>query len=428
MENSLELKVFRKITKNLIPFLFLLYVVAHLDRINVSFAALQMSKELKFSDAVYGLGAGIFFLGYFLFEVPSNLILERVGARIWISRIMVTWGLISSSMMFVHNPFSFYLLRFLLGVAEAGFFPGIILYLTYWFPSAQRAKSVALFMTAAPFAGVIGGPLSGLLLSLHGLAGLRGWQLLFLVEGLPAIILGLMVLLYLPNSPARARWLKPEEQTWLNQRLRLDQGVHGHKSHYTLLEIFRKGDVWLLSLIYLTLALGVNGSSLWIPQIIKSLSGVNNLQVGLLSAIPSLTAAIGMVWNGTHSDRTGERRWHIAVPIFIAAFGFVLATFKSVPVLAFLGLCVCGLGIGATYGPFWSLSTTLLGRTAAAGGIASIAAIGSLGGFLGPYLIGIVKHITHSFTGGLLLLALFLLIGGCLALLVGKRELTNEVQ
>ena len=305
-----------KATRRLIPFMFVLYVVAYLDRINVGFAALQMRADLGFDDRVYGFGAGIFFVGYFLFEVPSNLVLERVGARLWIARIMVTWGVIASAMMVVRGAQSFYLLRFLLGLAEAGFFPGMILYLTYWFPAAERAHAVARFITATAIAGVVGGPISGALLAMDGLGGLRGWEWLFLAEGLPAVGLGLAVLAYLPDGPASASWLTPEERRSLAARLAPDQAIEAHHAA-TLAGALADRRVWRLAVLYFVLVTGLYGVGLWLPQIVKGLSGLGDVMVGIVSAVPYVAAAAGMVLVGRHSDRTGERRWHVAGPAFV---------------------------------------------------------------------------------------------------------------
>jgi len=322
-----------KAARRLIPFMFVLYVVAYLDRINVGFAALQMRQDLGFDDRVYGLGAGIFFVGYFLFEVPSNLLLERLGARLWIARIMITWGLIASAMMVVRGARSFYLLRFLLGVAEAGFFPGMILYLTYWFPAAERAHAVARFMTATAIAGVVGGPISGALLAMDGLGGLRGWEWLFLAEGLPAVVLGLAVLAYLPDGPASASWLTPEERRSLAARLGPEQVIEAHHAA-TLGAALADRRVWRLAVLYFVLVTGLYGVGLWLPQIVKGLSGLGDVMVGIVSAVPYVAAAAGMVLVGRHSDRTGERRWHVAGPAFVGALGLAFVAYLRSPVAA----------------------------------------------------------------------------------------------
>ena len=417
--------VLKKVTRRLIPFLFILYIVAYLDRVNVGFAQLQMKQALGFSDAAYGFGAGIFFIGYFLFEIPSNLILERVGARLWIARIMIVWGVVAAGMVLVRGPVTFYLLRFLLGIGEAGFFPGIVLYLTYWFPSAERARAISLFMTATALAGVIGGPVSGALLSLNGVAGLAGWQWLFLLEGVPAILLGVVVLFYLTDYPEQAEWLQAEERAWLSERLKSEGERRLPHHSQTLWQALSNVKVWLLSFLYFTIILGFYSISLWLPIIIKGFSGLSDFQVGVVSAIPYLAAAIGMILIGSHSDRTGERRWHVALPAFTGACALALSAYLHLPLLILLSLCLAALGIWGALGPFWTLPSSFLRGSAAAGGIAIINAVGNLGGFIGPYLIGYIKRNTGSFAGGLVVLALFLLIGALLVFII-HREMVIE--
>lgn len=418
-----------KVTRRLIPFMFVLYIVAFLDRVNVGFAALQMNEDLGFSEAVYGLGAGIFFIGYFLFEVPSNLILERVGARVWIARIMVTWGIISMAMFFVQGPTSFYVLRFLLGVAEAGFFPGMILYLTYWFPARERARAVALFMTAVPIAGVIGSPLSGALLTLDGLAGLAGWQILFLVEGLPAVILGFVVLFYLPNGPNDARWLEPEERGWLREALERENRIKADHGRYTVRQALTNGKVWLLCAVYFGIVTSLYGVSLWLPLIIEDFSGLGDFAVGLLAAIPYVAAAAGMVVFARRSDATGERRWHVAVAAFIGTAGLILTGLvDAVPALEMAALALAALGIYGTLGTFWSLPTAFLSGTAAAAGIALVNSFGNLGGFVGPFVVGYLTETTGSFYTGLLFLATLVLAAGLLTLAVRHERSLEEAK
>jgi ACS family tartrate transporter-like MFS transporter len=400
---SLEARTLRRVWWRLIPFLALLYFVAYLDRVNVGFAALQMNTALKLSASVYGFGAGIFFIGYFLFEVPSNLMLQRFGARLWIARIVFLWGLVSTAMMFARGPLSFYALRFLLGAAEAGFFPGIIFYLTHWFPARYRAKAVAQFATASMLAFIVGAPLSGALLSLRGVAGLDGWQWLFLMEGVPAALLGFVVLTYLTDRPEQADWLAPDEQRWLIETLRIEAGpAEGHGS-------LRAGlvnpAVWRLSAIYFLLVVGAYGFNLWLPQIVKGLSGASDLRVGLLTAVPYVVTAFVMVAIAAHSDRSGERRWHVAGAGFAASLGFVLAASLGNPRLAFLALILAAMGCFGSTPPFWTLPTSMLRGTAAAAGIALINSVGNLGGFVGPYLVGWLKDATGGFESGLLLLS-----------------------
>jgi MFS transporter, ACS family, tartrate transporter len=409
-----------KLTKRLIPFMFLLYIVAYLDRINVGYAALQLNKALKFDPAEFGL-AGIFFIGYFLFEVPSNLIMQRTGARIWIARILVTWGIISSAMMFVNGKPMFYILRFLLGIAEAGFFPGMILYLTYWFPAEARGRAVARFMTATAIAGVIGGPLSGLLLKMNGVAGLAGWQWLFLIEGIPAVLLGFVTLVYLPDSPKHASWLTTEEKDWIVSRLQQEREQARHQAHHTLREALSSGRVWTLAFIYFSVIMSFYGISFWLPQIVKSYSGLSDVQVGFVSAIPYIAASIAMVILGRSSDRMRERRFHVGISAMAGAAGLTAAAFLKVPGAELAALSLAAVGIWGTLGPFWAMSSEILSGTAAAAGIALINSVGNLGGFLGPYLIGLVRKQTDSFALALLTLAIFPFIGSLVVLIAGRR-------
>ncbi len=408
--------VVQRMTWRLVPFLFLLYIVAYLDRINVGFAALQMQQQLAFTDAVYGLGAGMFFAGYFCFQVPSNLVLERVGARRWIGLLMMVWGMISASMVLVSGPRSFYALRFLLGAAEAGFFPGVIFYLKNWFPARARARTVARFMTAAPLSGVLGGPISGALLGLHLKAGLAGWQWMFLMEGIPAVLLGAVVLVYLVDRPAEAQWLSGEERDWLLGALRRERDeVPPSLRTFSAL---RSGRIWMLALVYFGLNTVSYGVSLWLPKMIKSLSGVNNFTVGVLSAIPYVAAALAMVAMGLHSDRSGERRWHTAAPAFAGAMALSAAAYSTSVGPAILLISVAVLGVFSMMGPFWAMPTSLLSGTAAAAGIAVINSIGNLGGFVGPYVIGLVRTSTGQFKGGLLLVSGALAVSGAVVLRV----------
>jgi len=416
-----EAVLYSKLTRRLIPFMFLLYIVSYLDRINVGFAALQLNAALNFDPAVFGFGAGIFFIGYFIFEIPSNLIMQRVGARVWIARILVTWGVISSAMMFVRGPLTFYILRFLLGLAEAGFFPGMILYLTYWFPAEARGRAVARFMTATAMAGVIGGPVSGLLLKMNGISGLAGWQWLFLVEGLPAVVLGFVTLIYLPNDPKGAAWLSAEEKEWIEAKLAAEHQHVLQHGHVSLGGAISSGRVWTLSFIYFSVIISFYGISLWLPQIVQSFSGMTDLMVGFTSAIPYLAAAIGMVIIGRSSDNSGERPKHVAASALVGAAGLMAAAFLKAPVAELAALAVAAVGIWGTLGPFWAMSSRILAGTAAAAGIALINSIGNLGGFAGPYLIGLVRSRTNSFTGALIALAVFPLVGALVTLLSNSR-------
>jgi MFS transporter, ACS family, tartrate transporter len=406
-------RVVAKVRRRLIPFLFLLYIVAYLDRINVGFAALQMNASLGFSATVYGLGAGIFFLSYTLFEIPSNVILARIGARLWIARIMISWGLVSSAMMFVRTAPAFYALRFLLGAAEAGFFPGIIFYLTLWFPGRERARTVAAFMTAVLMAGVVGGPLSGALLSLHGVGGLAGWQWLFLLEGLPAVVLGVVVLRVLDERPRDAAWLTDSERDALVGCLRDDQA---QRRVETTSGALRNRRTWLIAVIHVVIPVTLYGIGFWMPQMLKTASGAGNVVVGLLSAIPYAAGAIAMVVVGRHSDRTGERRWHFAVPAAVCAAALVASTLSSGAVWTVATLTVAMAGLASMFGPFWALATSEVAGVGAAASIALINSVGNTGGFFGPYLLGAINDATHSFAAGLFAIAAILVVGGGLAL------------
>jgi ACS family tartrate transporter-like MFS transporter len=397
-----------RVSRRLIPFLFLLYILNFLDRVNVGFAALEMNRDLGFGPAVYGLGAGIFFIGYCLFEVPSNLVLYRTGARLWIARIMVTWGLAASAMMLVHTPWSFYLLRFLLGVAEAGFFPGIIFYLTYWYPARERARAYAWFLAAIPMCGVIGGPLSGALLGLDGWLGLRGWQWLFLLEGLPSVLVGVAVLWLLPDRPRDARWLPPAERVWLEERLELERSDRVSSHGASLRRALADPVVWWLGLSYFLLVVALYGFALWLPQLVKAAGDFSNFEVGVITAIPYAVAAVGMILVGRSSDRTGERHLHLALPALAGAMGFLAVTRSGTTGLLIAALSLTAFGVLGWLGPFWALPTAFLREQGAAGGIALINSMGAVGGFVGPYLIGKVKEQTGDFAPGLLLLAVCL--------------------
>ena len=418
--DEIDAAVVRKLTLRLVPFLFLLYIVAYLDRINVGFAALQMRQQLSFTDAVYGLGAGMFFAGYFFFQVPSNLALQRVGARRWIALLIMLWGVISASMIMVSGPHSFYALRFLLGAAEAGFFPGVILYLKNWFPARARARTVARFMTAAPLSGVVGGPLSGALLGLHLAGGLAGWQWMFLLEGIPAVLLGGVALVYLVDRPEEARWLSQEERVWLVETLRHERAEVAEDAG--VFAALRSGPIWMLATVYFGLNTVSYGVSLWLPTLIRSLSGVSNFTVGVLSAIPYVAAAVAMVAVGLHSDRSGERRWHTAVPAFAGAVALIGAAYSTAVGPAVLAISGAVLGVFCMMGPFWAMPTSLLSVTAAAAGIAFINSVGNLGGFVGPYVIGLVRTSTGQFKGGLLLVGAALAASGMIALMVKSRR------
>ena len=406
MTEPVEARAIARVRRRLIPFLALLYFVAYLDRFNVGFAALQMNEALGFSGSVYGFGAGIFFVGYFLFQVPSNLALSRVGARVWLARIAIVWGLVSMAMMFVTGPRSFYAMRFLFGAAEAGFYPGVIYYFTYWFPASERARAVAQFSTASMAAGIIGGPVSGLLLSLGGRGGLAGWQWLFLVEGLPAIVLGVFALWYLTDRPDDARWLPPDEKAWLVETLRRERGqsplAHASALRTGLLEPM----VWRLAAAMFFIVTTAYGFSFFLPQIVRRLSGGSDVVVGLLTAIPFAAAAIAMVTVAAHSDRAGERRRHLATSAVVAAVALCASTFSGSPGLTLFALSIAAMGIYSFTPVFWSMPTAFLRGDAAAAGIALINATGNLGGFFGPYVMGWYQDLSGDFLNGLRVMSL----------------------
>ncbi len=409
-----------KARRRLLPFLFLLYVVSYLDRINVGFAALQMNAALGFSSVTYSLGAGVFFLSYTLLEVPSNVMLARVGARLWIARIMISWGIVSASMMFVRSATAFYVLRFALGAAEAGFFPGIIYCLTRWFPRRERARAIAGFMTAVVVAGIVGGPVSGALLSLNGAGGLAGWQWLFLVEGAPAILLGVLVLRLLPEQPSDARWLTRDEQEALTARLVEDAAaastVHSIRGAMT------SGRVWVLAAVYFTIPVALYAMGFWLPQIVRSASGGSDFSTGLLSAIPYAVAAVGMVIIGGNSDRTGERRWHIAMSAVAGGVGFALTGLVHGTAPSIAALSIAMLGLASMLGPFWAFATSFLGGIGAAAGIALVNSVGNIGGFVGPNIVGYVQQTSHSFSGSLLVIGGILALGGLLVLTLNAEK------
>ena len=413
--------LYRRISRRLIPYMFVLYIAAYVDRVNVGFAAMDIQRQLHFSNTVYGTGAGIFFFGYALCDLPSTLLLRRVGTRLWIARIMISWGFISAAMVFMATPHSFYLMRLLLGVAEAGFVPGMLLYLTFWFPSHERARAVALFMTATSLAGVVGSPLASALLKLDGVHGLSGWQWLFLMEGVPTILLGISVLFILKDSPDKVSWLSPAEKLWLQRELQQDRARYGATVHHHLLDAFRMPAVWLLAGVYIVIQIGVYIVNLWMPLILSSLShtGAAAASASLIarySTLPYLLAAIFTVVIGRASDIANERRWHLAGCLTLAAAGFVWAARAgSIPV-ALVAMSLVAIGLWSTMGPFWALTTRMVGGAAAAGAVATITTIGGFGGFLGPYLTGLLRDLTHSFAGGLFSIGALALCAALLAL------------
>jgi len=415
--------VLSRVTRRLIPFAFICYVVAYIDRVNIGFAARELQHDLGLSATQYGLGAGLFFLGYCVFEIPSNLILERVGARVWIARIMIVWGLVSMATMFIYDVTSFMAARIILGIAEAGFFPGMVLYVTYWIPANERARVNALFMTAAPVSVIVGAPVSEALLSMHGLWGLRGWQWLFLLEGVPAVILGVMALKILTDRPEKADWLKPEEREWLAATMTAERAARSETGHASVGRSLRSGRVWLLSIVYLLNASVTYGIFLWLPRMLQDTAGPG-VSVGLLTALPFVAALIAMVLIGRHSDKTGERKLHVAACAITAAIGLFLAVaFRNHLYWLVLAFTICQIGQRSVMSVFWTMPPMLLAGTGAAGGIALINAIGNLGGFFGPNVMGSLFDLTGGYSGGLLVLAGGLIVE---AILVVNLKLPKE--
>jgi len=427
---ELESRVYRKVTWHIIPFLFLCYVFAFVDRVNVGFAKLQMQQDLGISDAVYGAAAGIFFIGYFFFEIPCNIALEKVGARYWLGPIIVVWGLVSASTMFVKSALGFYTVRFVLGVVESGFFPGVILYLTFWYTRRHRAKMVALFMTAIPLSGLIGGPISGGLLNkMSSVGGLRGWQWLFLLEGIPSIVAGFATLYFLPNGPKSAKWLSPEERTLVASQLEEEDAAKraGHGRH-SLGDAFRSGRVWALCFVYFGFVMGNYGLSFFLPQMLKDTISKDPFTIGLLTMIPWTAAAIAMVAVGHHSDKTGERCWHVAIPGLIGAIAFSISAIPGISGAAGLAaLTVATAGIAAAYTTFWALPSMFITGTAASAGIAWINSVGNLGGYVSPALVGKIRDATHSMTLALLMLSSACVVSVILTIVFFRRQRERSV-
>ena len=404
-----EARVYRRVTRRLIPFLFLCYIFAYVDRVNVGFAKLQMQQDLRLSDAAYGLAAGMFFIGYFFFEVPCNMLMQRIGAKYWLGPIMIVWGLVSASTMLVKTSGEFYLVRFVLGLVESGFFPGVIFYLTFWYSSTRRAKMVASFMTAVPLSGAIGGPISGWLLDhFSSTGGLRGWQWLYVIEAVPSILAGIATAFFLQNGPEKAKWLDADEKALLTARLAEDESRKrtAPRSHVTLADAFRSPRTWLLCFIYFGFVMGNYGISFWLPQIVKETLATDPFRIGLLTTVPWGLAAIAMVLVGHHSDRTGERRWHIAVAGILSAAAFSVSAVPGISgVLGFAALTVATAAVACAYSTFWALPTAFLSGAAASAGIAWINSVGNLAGYLSPFMVGKIRDATHHMAPALLVIA-----------------------
>jgi ACS family tartrate transporter-like MFS transporter len=420
MSDALETTTMRKVSLRVLPLLFVLYIAAFLDRTNVGLASLQMNRDLGLSAAAYGFGAGVFFIGYGLFEVPSNLLLARVGARRWIARIAITWGVLACAMLFVRGATSFYILRFLLGAAEAGCFPGIVFYLSQWFPERQRASAMSRFMVSIPLSGVIGGPLGGALLSLHGFHGLAGWQWLFLVEGIPSILLGIAVLFFLTDRPEEAQWLAPMEREWLTGRLESERLARVGVSEASVFKALTSGMVWWLAALYFLAIAAELGPVFFGPVLVKDALHIGSTGVGLVIGAIGLAGVAGMLLNGAHSDRTEERIAHAAIPMLLMTVGFAMSALAHQGVLIVLGLVLISIGVNAFLPVFWCVPSTLLTGSAAAGGIALINSIGNLGGFFAPNILGFGKVATGSYTNGLLLLGGLALVAGLMMIPVRR--------
>jgi D-galactonate transporter len=422
---SAQDSLYRRIAWRILPILLICYIVAYVDRINVGFAKLQMIGDLKFSEGVYGFGAGIFFLGYFLFEVPSNLILHKVGARVWICRVLVTWGIISGCTALVHTPFEFYAMRFLLGVAESGFFPGMILYLTYWFPSHRRARVVAILLTGSAISGIVGGPISGFILRYFaGVLGVAGWQWLFVLEAIPAVVLGVVVLCSFDDRVADAKWLTAEDKAVVVAEISEEAST---KTHHTTLSVFTSARIWLMGTIYFGIEMGSYAIGFWLPTMIRQTGVKDSFDIGLRTMVPYSVALVSMIWVGRHSDKTRERRWHVAVPCIVAAVGFALCTLgNGNPLLVMLGMNLAVAGVVTAVPMFWALPTSFLGGTAAAAGIALVNCTGNLGGFFSPAIVGHLKTMTGTLNSGLYLVAGCMLAAAILIIALVPAKLVNR--
>lgn len=411
--SSVERSAIRKIKFRIIPLVLILYVVSYLDRVNLGYASLEMNSDLGITSAQFGLAAGIFFIGYFLFEVPSNMIMHKIGARIWISRILISWGIVAMATALAQNVLHLYILRFLLGIAEAGFFPGILLYLTYWFPARERARAVGMFMVALPVSYIIGGPISGLILDYVHWFGISGWRWLFILEGFPAVILGIITLLILPNRPNNANWLTAEEKKWVTGELEREHKEKVGKRRFSTKQAIFNGRVWLLAFVYFCIVIALYGVGFFIPQIVENLSGsLSNTTIGFITAIPYVVGGIVMVWWSRNSDKTLERRYHTALPLILCAVSLAtLGYLTNYMVLSIAVLTIVILATFSFFGPFWSLPSLFLSEASAAVGIATINSLGNLGGFAGPYAIGAVNEATGSIYSGLYIIVAVLVVG-----------------
>jgi MFS transporter, ACS family, tartrate transporter len=419
--SALEKTTLRRVSFRLLPFLMLAYLVCYIDRVNAGFAALQMNQDIGLSGTIFGVGGGIFFVGYFLFEVPSNLALEKFGARTWICRIMITWGLVSAGMAAVVGPNSFIAVRFLLGVAEAGFFPGVILYLTYWFPAEQRARIIGIFMVAIPVSGFIGSPISGALLGLNGMLGLRGWQWVFILEAAPAVLLGLVCLAWLTDRPAHAGWLTDEQRSWLAGKLAQEARQTKRVAHGSVWRVVRNRTVLALAIVYAGGATASSGLGLWQPQFIKSF-GLTNAEVGWVNALPYAFSAVAMIWWGRRSDQHNERLWHTAIPLGLSGLALALCIPFPMLVPTVILLCVCVVCTSVTRGPFWALASEYLSAPSAAAGIAMVNALGTGFGFVCNSMMGAIYDATHSYPMAMLPIVGFVALATVVLLVLGQPK------
>jgi ACS family tartrate transporter-like MFS transporter len=429
LNEEAEKAIINKVSWRLVPFLVLSYLLCYIDRVNLSFAALTMNQELGFTATMFGWGAGIMFIGYFIFEVPSNIALQKFGARVWIARIMITWGIISAAMAMVGGNVSFLVTRFLLGAAEAGFFPGVIFYMTFWFPAKYRGVIISRFMFSQPIALMIGSALSGWILGWDGMLGMAGWKWLFISEGIPSVLCGIFTFFYLTDTPAQATWLEPSERQWLQAEIAAEHAKVESVRKYSLLESLCNVRVILLGIVYVCIVIGIYGVNMWLPQIVKGFGNLASGQIGLITAIPFVAAAIGMLWIGVSSDKHQERKWHMTISIVMAGVGLLASAFYSgSPILTIVFLSISSIGLYGCMPIFWTIPSTFLTGTAAAAGIALINSIGNLGGFAGPFAVGWIKDYTGNFASGLVFLGVSVLIGAALGYVICvKAEKTVDL-
>lgn len=425
MKSEIHERTMSKVSRHLIPFMILMFLINFLDRVNIGFAALDMNKDLGLSPSDYGLAAGILFIGYVAFEIPSNLILQRVGARVWLARIMITWGVLATSMAFVFNTYSLFTVRALIGVAEAGFFPGLVFYMMRWFPAEERARAITIFMLGNPISVMIGGPMSTAILQYaHNFGGFSGWQWLFIIEGIPAVIIGIVTLFWMTEHPRDAKWLEADERQWLTEKIAEENRakIGAGFSPVRVRDVFIHGPTLAFAFSKFCVLLAFFGITLWLPQIVRSLGSMSTLEIGAASALPYVFSALASIIIGHHSDKTGERKWHIALPAFFGAIGFIVASISANPWIAMAALCVAATGLWVSNTVFWTLPASILSGTTAAAGIAFINAVGNLGGFAGPYMTGWIREATHSYVWALAALGGLLALSGLVILMVGRSS------